>query len=726
MRLEISPMKKNIVLAVSGILFVSHIFAADPDSPMLYLDPAQPIEKRIDDLIAHLDLREKGEMLSTTAPAIDRLRIPVFNGWNQCLRGVQWSEPTTLFPCPIGLAASWDTQLVQQVASVTGDEARAIYNRAGKAMYWPNVRHNGLVYRSPVLNISRDPRWGRIAEVWGEDPFLASRMGVAFVNGLQGDDPKYLKVAATIKHYAVYNQETRRANLNTVVSERMLMEYWLPDFREAVVEGHAQSVMAAMNSVNGVPCSANKLLLTTLLKEQWGLDGFVVPDSGGVRLLQRDQSYARSMEEAVAKMIRAGTDVDDRYFADMIPRAVQQGFLSEKDLDDSLRRVFRVRFRLGEFDPPDLVPFNRISPSIIDGAGNRAVALKAAQESVILLANRDNFLPLDKSRVKKIAVIGPLANTVMLGAANYTGKYSKYVLPLDGIKDRAADGTEVLYAPGCEVLTATNRDATFAQAAAAAKQADVAIVCVGLSDQIEGEERDRTDINLPAVQEDLIRAVFAANPKTVVVFVNGGPVTARWAGQNAPAMIEMFYPGEEGGHALADVLFGNFNPAGRLPYTVYASLDQIPPQSEYDVSKGFTYLYFAGVPQFAFGHGLSYTTFKYSGLKLSSQTISTNGTVNVNIDVANTGKRAGDEVLQLYVHQEKSSVKVPIKELCGFQRISLQPGETKTVTLSLHAEKLAIWDETTHGFVVEPGAFDVMIGASSADIRLQDRIAVVQ
>jgi beta-glucosidase len=658
-------------------------------------------------------------MLCTTAPAIDRLHIPVFEGWNQCLRGVQWSEPTTVFPCPINLAATWDIPLVRQVASAISDEARAVYNREGTSMYWPNVRHNGLVYRSPVLNISKDPRWGRIAEVWGEDPYLASRMGVAFVEGLQGDDPRYLKIAATVKHYAAYDQERGREGLNAVVPQRSLMEYWLPPFQAAVEEGHAQSVMAAMNEVNGVPCSANPFLLTTVLRNQWGFDGFAVPDSGGVHLLVANQAYASTMEEAVAKMIKAGIDVDDKYFADLVPRAVQQDLLTEKDVDESLRRVFRVRFRLGEFDPRAQVPYSRISPDIIDGTANRALALKAAQEAIVLLTNRNNLLPLDPAAVKKIAVIGPLANTIMPGAVNYTGKWSRYVVPLDGIKNRAAAGAEVSFAQGCGVMDAPDRQTSFAEAADLAKKADVAIVCVGLSSQIEGETRDRTDINLPALQEDLIRAVYAANPKTVVVLVNGGPVTTPWAGQNVPAMVEMFYDGEEGGNALADVLFGNVNPAGRLPYTVYASLDQIPPQSEYDVTKGFTYLYFSGTPQFAFGHGLSYTQFQYDNLRLSSSEISANGTVNISFDVKNTGSRAGDEVAQLYVHDVKSVVPRPIKQLVGFQRIHLEPGQSATVTLPVSADKLAYYDEARAAFVVEPGPFDVLAGGSSQDIRLK-------
>jgi beta-glucosidase len=705
----------------------------------LYLDPAQPVDRRVDDLIPRLTLEEKAALLCTTAPAIERLKIPVMNGWNQSLHGVVWTKPTTMFPVNIGMAATWDTPLIHDVAAAIADEARAVYN------YWPTVsgttqpsnngqvmtvtgsgerlRHNGLVYRSPVINISRDPRWGRIHEAFGEDPFLTSRMTVAYVKGTQGDGAKYLKLAATLKHYAVNNQEKDRTSLSAEVNERMLMEFWLPHFKAGIVEGQAQSIMSSYNALNGVPNAENKLLLTDILRTKWKFDGFVVPDSGAVaRLVTAHKKYT-TLEEAAAKTILAGSDLDNLEYPAALPKAVAKGFLTEKDIDQSLRRVLKVRFRLGEFDPPEMVPYSKIPPSVIDSAEHRELAARTARESIVLLTNKNGFLPLDKSKIKTVAVIGPHGDRALMGIG-YTGLASKFVKPLEGVKNKVAPGTEVLYAQGSDIIEAPNQDASFTEAAAIAKRADVAILFVGLSNQLEREGLDRVEIGLPPVQEALVKAVYAANAKTVVVLLNGGPVGVKWARDNVPAVVDMFYAGEEGGNAVADVLFGNYNPGGRLPYTVYESAAQLPPMTEYDVTKGFTYLYFDGQPVYPFGHGLSYTSFKYSNLNVSTRWIPGNGQVSVRVEVQNSGNRAGDEVVQLYVHDLHARVKRPFKELRGFERISLKPGEKKTVSFSLPAEKLAFWDVGKKAFVVDPGAFEVSVGSSSNDIRAKAQFEV--
>ncbi len=705
----------------------------------IYLDPSQPIDKRLDDLIPRLTLEEKASLLCTTAPAIDRLKIPVMNGWNQSLHGIVWTRPTTMFPVNISMAATWDPALIHDVASVIADEGRAVYN------LWPTVqgkiepgsqgqlvtvtadgqrlRHNGLVYRSPVINISRDPRWGRILEAFGEDPYLTSRITVAYVKGTQGDDPKYLKLAATLKHYAVNNQERGRTSLSADLPERILMEYWLPHFRAGIVEGHAQSIMSSYNALNGTPNAENKFLLTDILRGMWKFDGFVVPDSGAVRYLVTAHKVFATVEEAAAKTILAGSDLDNADYPAALPKAVAEGFLTGKDIDQSLRRVLKVRFRLGEFDPPEMVPYSKISPAIIDSAPHRELTLRTARESIVLLTNKNGFLPLDKSKIKTIAVIGPHADIALMGIG-YTGLASKFVKPLEGIKNKVEPGTEVLYAQGSDILDAKNKEASFAEAAAAAKKADVAIVYLGLNQQIEREGIDRTYIDLPPIQQELIKRVYEANPKTVAVLLNGGPVTVHWESENLPAIVEAFYAGEEGGSAIADVLFGDYNPGGKLPYTVYQSLDQIPPMTEYDITKGFTYMYMNGKPLYPFGHGLSYTTFRYSNLSVSPNRIPGSGQVTVRVAVQNTGKRAGDEVVQLYVHDVAVSVKRPSKELRGFERISLKPGERKTVSFALPAEKLSFYDVKSKSFVVEPGQFEVMVGSSSEDIRAKGQLQV--
>ena len=711
-----------LVIAVALLASLgSTIPAAEPPGNPLYLDPAQPAEKRAQDLVSRLTLEEKAMLLNHKGSTVERFGIKC-DRWNQCLHGVWWDRPTTLFPVPLALAATWDSNLVHEVATAISDEARAIYNGWHQDPMFPG-EHKGLIYRAPVINIGRNPYWGRNEEAYGEDPYLTGRLGMAYVKGLQGNDPRYLKLVSTLKHYAVNNVEQGRTSLSATVPERMLYEYWLPHFRDCIVEGQAQSVMASYNAINGVPSNINPLLLTDILKQRWGFQGFVVSDLGGVNTMVTGHMKGQmTYEEAVAKSLIAGCDFSDKEFETYLPLAVRQGLLPETRLNDAVLRVLRDRIRLGEFDPQELVPYSKIPTNVICSPEHRALALKAAQESIVLLINRNNFLPLNKGNLKTIAVIGPHADTFTPGG--YSGKPENPVKPLQGIRNRAANGTKVLYARGCEISDASNAEDSIAQAAAIARGADVAIVYVGTNNKIESEGRDRTSLSLPGRQEDLVEAVRAANPNTVVVLMNAGPLTVPWLKENVPAILEVWWAGVEGGDAIADVLFGDANPAGRLPHTVYASESQVPPQDEYDVTKGFTYMYLNGKPLFPFGHGLSYTRFKYSDLRVSPKQIPVTGQIMVRVDVENTGKRAGDEVVQLYVHEVRSSVKRPSKELRGFERASLLPGQKKTIAFTLAGEKLAFWDVRTHGFVVEPGAFDVLVGSSSQDIHVQTRIEV--
>ncbi|MES2660031.1 MAG: glycoside hydrolase family 3 C-terminal domain-containing protein [Verrucomicrobiota bacterium] len=725
-------MKKIHFLAVTALLSFHPLIAADAP----YLDTKLPVEKRVEDLISHLTLEEKAILLNHKGPKVERLNIRA-DQWNQCLNGVKWTEPTTFFPTCIAMAATWNAELVQnEIAKVLSDEARAIYNG------WhldPKAKgeHKGLIYRAPVINIERNPYWGRNHEAFSEDPFLTGRMAVAYVKGLQGDDPRYLKLAATLKHYAVNNVETDRMKLNSEVSERMLREYWLPHWRDAVVEAKACSLMASYNAINGTPNNINKSLLTDLLKDEWKHEGFVVSDLGGVTTMVEGHGKGKmTYVDAVAQSVMAGCDFSDKEYMENIPAAVCEGKLTEERLNDALTRVLRVRMRLGEFDPFESGPYSKISPGVVGSPAHRAVALKASQQSIVLLENRNQFLPLDKTKLKRIAVLGPLADQVINN--NYNGKLGKVITGLEGIKARVGSGTEILHTYGGVVggrphpwikvpsEDKIDKDAELKKAVELAGQAEVAIVFVGTNALIEQEERDRKSLGLTGNQEELVKAVFAANPRTVVVQMSAGPLTVPWIAKNVPAMLQAWWPGEEGGHAIADVIFGEVNPAGRLPHTVYASEEQVPPLDEYDITKGFTYMYLNGEPLYPFGHGLSYTAFKYGALKLSSSRVKADGKVDVTVEVTNSGKRAGDEVVQLYTHAVKSSVKRPVKELRGFQRISLQPGETKSVTLSLPAGKLAFWDETSHGFVVEPGIYNIMIGASSSDIREKGEVEVIR
>jgi beta-glucosidase len=722
----------SLILWIGFGVFAAVLLPASPaqesDKP-LYLDPNQPVEKRTLDLISRLTLEEKAILLNHNGPDVERLGIRA-DKWNQCLHGVCWDRPTTMFPVSIAMAATWNPARVHEVATAISDEARAIYNLWHQQ---PNIgaQHKGLIYRAPVINISRNPYWGRIDECYGEDPFLTGRIGVAFVQGLQGNDPKYLKLVSTLKHYAVNNVEKDRQKLSAKVSERMLYEYWLPHFRDCIVEGRAQSVMASYNAINGVPSNINPLLLTDILKQQWGFEGFVVSDLGGVNTMVKGHMQGKmSYEEAVAQSLKAGCDFSDDEYMKYIPAAVQEGLLPEARLNDALYRVLHERIRLGEFDPPESVPYSRLAPDVICSAAHRALALETAREAIVLLKNQDGFLPLDKIKLKRIAVIGPHAAIFTAGA--YSGQPDRPVNPLQGLKNRAAPGLEILYAKGCEIAPRSNRriigadsmpeadddeTALIKAAADAARQADVAIVFAGTTEAVETEGRDRTSLALPGRQEELIEAVCAANPKTVVVLLNAGPLTIPWVKEHVPAIMEAWWNGVEGGDAIADVIFGDYNPAGRLPLTVYASEGQVPPQDEYEITKGFTYMYIRGEPLFAFGHGLSYTKFKYGKLKLSSKRIAPDGQLTATIDITNTGPRDGDEVVQLYVHEIEPCVKRPAEELRGFQRIHLKLGETRKVTLTVPGEKLAFYDENIHGFRVNPGQFQILVGAASDDIR---------
>jgi beta-glucosidase len=693
----------------------------------VYLDSSKPQEQRIADLISRLTLEEKAAQLNHLNTGILRLNVPMWGGWNQTLHGVWSKQPTTLFPAPIAMGATWDPELVHAITGAMSDEARALYNSKAEG---PRSKH-GLVYRSPVINVSRDPRWGRIQEVFSEDPYLTGRMGVAYVKGLQGDDINHLKVAATVKHFAVNNVETGRQHLSADVDERSLMEYWLPHWKAVISEAHAQSVMSSYNAINGTADAVNHYLLTDILRGMWGFDGFVTDDLGAVALLtgsragrgyEVGQRVSEDPVEATALAIKAGNDSDDAEFETNIPLAVKRGLLTVKDVDQALTRVLRVGFRLGAFDPPQMSPYSGISMSAVRSPEHLALALKTAQESITLLSNRSNFLPLNREAVHSIAVIGPAGDTEY-ETGNYYGKPERKVGPLAGLRVLLGAGISVEYEKGAGFIDPAD-PAAISRAAELARKADVAVLFLGTNLQVEAEGHDRRDLNLPGAQEQLLEAVFAANPKTVLVLMNAGPLAVTWAQDHLPAILDAWYPGEAGGTAIARTLFGEDNPGGHLPYTVYANLDGVPPQNEYDVSKGYTYLYFKGLPLYPFGHGLSYTRFEYSHLKLSATSIAPTGQVEIAFDITNTGERAGSDVAQLYTHQHHSTVVLPIKSLRAFERVTLEPGERKHLKFELPAAQLAYYDVRSKSFVVEPGTFNLMIGSSSEDIRLRGRLDV--
>jgi len=638
-----------------------------------------------------------------------------------------WSkEPTTLFPAPIAMGATWDPTLVHAIADAMSDEARALYNSGAQG---PRSRH-GLVYRSPVINLVRDPRWGRIQEVFSEDTYLTGRMGIAYVKGLQGDDPKHLKLASTIKHFAVYNVESARQHLNAEVDDRNLNEYWLAQWKAVVTEAHPQSLMSSYNAVNGTADAVNHFLLTDVLRGRWGFDGFVTDDLGAVALLtgsrqgsnEVGQRVTEDPVEATAMAIKAGNDSDDKEFETNIPLAVKRGLLTMADVDRAVSRVLRVGFRLNVFDPPGSSPWSTIPMSVVRSQAHLDLSLKAAEESMTLLSNRNNFLPLRQDQIHSIAVIGP-AGDLDYETGNYYGTAARKTGAVEGLKQLLGAVVHVEYEKGAGFVD-TEDPAAIQRAAELARRSDVALVFLGTNLNVEAEGHDRRDLSLPGAQEKLLEAVYAANPKTVLVLMNAGPLAVAWANDHLPAILAAWYPGEEGGIAIARALFGQVDPGGHLPYTVYASLDGVPPSNEYDISKGFTYQYFKGVPLYAFGHGLSYTKFRYSHLNLSATSGVATDRIQVSFDVTNVGERQGADVAQLYTHQRKSVTYQPIQSLRAFERVELKPGETKHVELHFPLGDLAYWDVGGNGFRVEPGVFDVMVGSASDDIRLRSRVEV--
>jgi beta-glucosidase len=836
------------------LLFIALPATTQAPKPAPYLDPKLPVKQRVEDLISRMTLEEKVSQMMNAAPAIPRLSIPQYDWWNEALHGVAFSGVATVFPQAIGLGATFDPQLINRVGNVISDEARAKYHEAQRRGNYN--RFYGLTFWSPNINIFRDPRWGRGQETYGEDPYLTSRLGVAFVKGLQGNDPKYLKVVATPKHYAVHSgPEPERHRFDAAASERDERETYLPAFRATVMEARAASVMCAYNRTNGEPCCANTHLLGDLLRGEWGFNGYVVSDCGAIDDIYKRHSFVKTAEEASALAVKRGTDLECGDSYKSLVNAVKQGLISEAEIDRALKRLFEARFRLGMFDPPELVPYAKIPFSVNDSAAHRQLALEGARESIVLLKNENNTLPLRKD-LKSIAVIGPNADDVQVLLGNYNGQPSRATTPLAGIRQHVSKKTRVLYAlgtslteisaipipasalrgpngesglkaeffsnkmlEGAPVVTRLDREVNFdwgmsnpapgipsddfsarwtgklvanksgkyrfgaiaddgvrvyldgkliaedwsehapatvtgevtleagrsydikmeyyeskigavaklvwqppvvqtaapyAEAVDAARQADTVVLVLGISSRLEGEEMnvrepgflggDRVDIKLPARQQSLLEAVAQTGKPLVVVLMSGSALAVNWANEHAAAIVQAWYPGEEGGTAVADTLFGDYNPAGRLPVTFYKSVDQLPPFENYHMD-GRTYRFFKGEPLYPFGHGLSYTRFKYSDLNISTAAEK----VTVSATVENAGTRAGEEVVQLYVTDEAASVRVPIRSLAGVERVYLKAGERRVIRFMIEPRQLAVITDDGRT-VVEPGEFKVTIG----------------
>jgi beta-glucosidase len=840
-----------------------------------YLNTDLPIDQRVDDLVSRMTLEEKISQMINQAPAIERLGIPEYNWWSEGLHGVARAGLATVFPQAIGLGATWDRNLMFRVSTAIGDEARAKHHefaRNGKRFLY-----QGLTLWSPNINIFRDPRWGRGQETYGEDPFLTGRLAVEFIKGLQGDDPVYYKTIATVKHFAVHSgPEIDRHTFDAVTGNQDLYETYLPQFEVGIKEGGAYSLMCAYNRYNGDACCTSGKLLDEVLRKDWAFSGFVVSDCDGIVDIYKNHKQVETPAEAAALAVKSGTDLECGKVYLNLKEAVDKNLITEKEIDVSVKRLFKARFKLGMFDPPEMVKYANISYSVVDNKEHRELALEAARKSIVLLKNENNVLPLKKD-IKTLAVIGPNADQWLMLLGNYNGVPADPVTPLRGIREKVKD-TNVLYAQGCELaggmptyktipsnvlftggspglkgeyfnntdfsgtplfdltdpvvdknwsdkaprndmnddnfsvrwsgelvpdktasyqlgfISACNtrlylddslvaktiyhfRDEygdprlrkspvmkleagrkykivleaidTYAdaqvqlvwarpqpnlkqEAVDIAKKSDAVVMFMGLTARMEGEEMDitidgftagdRTRIDLPDTQQELIKAIHALGKPVVVVLLNGSALAVNWESKNIPAILEAWYPGQAAGQAIADVLFGDYNPGGRLPVTFYKSTNDLPSFKEYNL-VGQTYRYFKGEPLYPFGHGLSYTTFEYSDLKLN-ETQKTGDSVKLSFALKNSGQLKGDEVVQVYVRRINASAKAPLLSLVEFKRVTLAPGEIKQFAFSLAPGSFSNIGKDGKS-LIEAGRYEIAVGGGQPDAKQQKGLSSV-
>lgn len=688
--------------------------------PARYLDPAVPVEERVRDLVSKLTLDEKIDQLNFDAPAIARLGIPAYNWWNESLHGVARHGRATVFPQAIGLAATWDPDLIHRVASAISDEGRAKFNAAQRL--GNTGRYSGLTFWSPNINIFRDPRWGRGQETYGEDPFLTSRIGVAYVRGLQGDHPRYLKAAACAKHYAVHSgPEGERHVFNAEPSLKDLWETYLPAFKALVVEAKVENVMCAYNRLYGAPCCGSPLLLQDILREQWGFQGHITSDCWALVDFHQTHKVTSGPEESAALAYNSGVNVNCGSTSPFLRGALAQGLITEERIDEALVTLWKTRFRLGLFDPPEMVPFNNIGPEVINSPAHRRLAREASVKSLVLLKNRQ-VLPLRKD-IRRLFVLGPNTADANVLLGNYFGISANLSTVLEGVAGKVDPGTYVEYKHA--FLLDRDNINPVDWSTGESHTADAIIVVMGLSGLLEGEEgeslaspamSDRFDIGLPPNQIAYLRRLRAAGPKPIIAVITGGsPVAIPEVHELADAILYAWYPGEEGGNAVADVIFGDAVPSGRLPLTFPTAVDQLPPYDDYSMA-GRTYRFLEQDPLYPFGFGLSYTQFGYSNPRLNRDVVRSGDSVEVTVTVANQGTVPAEEVVQCYLTDLEASVRVPRAELKGFQRIRLWGGESRDVRFVLTAEMMELVDDQGRSRL-EPGRFRITVGGASPGRR---------
>jgi len=688
-----------------------------------WLNPALPIDTRVHDLISRLTPEEKVYQMMNSTPAIPRLHIPAYDWWNEALHGVARSGVATIFPEPIGMAATFDDSLVHQVANAISDEARAMYNAAREKGY--QARFDGLTFWTPNINIFRDPRWGRGQETYGEDPYLTARMGVALVKGFQGDDPRYLKVAACAKHFAVHSGPERlRHQFDAEVSPHDLWDTYLPAFHALVVDAKVEAVMCAYNRTDGEACCGNTYLLDDVLRGQWGFKGHIVSDCDAIADIDEGHHLVSSKAGAAALALQRGVNLNcgDTYLS--LPDAEKQGLVTEAQIDSSLAVLLRTRFRLGLFDPAGSNPYDRIPASVINSPEHRALARTVAEKAIVMLKN-NGVLPLSNG-LERYFVTGPNATSVDVLVGNYYGVNNRLVTILEGLAGQIQSGSQMPYNQG--VLLDRNNVNPIDWASGNARTSDATIYVMGITGLLEGEEGeslasptfgDRLEYNLPSAQIDYLRKLKKDNPHPVIAIVTGGsPMNLAEVQEIADAVLLVWYPGEEGGNAVADILFGKVSPSGKLPITFPRSYDQLPPFDNYSM-RGRTYRYMTAEPLYPFGFGLSYTTWAYSGLTLSKKKIRRGEGVTAEVTLTNTGKYASDEVVELYVTHENAGDSAALFALKGFQRVSLAAGDSMRVRFVLTPEHLAVVDEKGHA-VIPAGKIRISVAGSLPTRRSED------
>ncbi|MES2647928.1 MAG: glycoside hydrolase family 3 C-terminal domain-containing protein [Bacteroidota bacterium] len=717
---------KKFLLCFLG--FITTFLAAQP---LPYLDPKQPLETRVQDLLKRLTPDEKALQINNASPAIERLQIPAYDWWNEALHGVARAGLATSFPQPIGIAAGFNTNAVTAMGNMVSDEARAKFHQFAKE--GQRGLYQGLTFYSPNINIFRDPRWGRGHETFGEDPFLTGKMGIAFVKAMQGSDPTYYKTICTAKHFAVHSgPEPSRHVFDAAPSRTDLWETYLPAFKMLAQDAKVYSFMCAYNRLYGEPCCSNPMLLSEILRKQWGFNGFIATDCGAVYDMFMFHHTAEDSIVGMAQAIRAGVDNHCLGYTKAVLPAIKRGLLTMPELDTAVARLIRARIKLGVFDADSLNPFSSIPYNVVNSDAHRKQALQMAQESIVLLKNAGRILPLSKS-FKNIAVIGPNANDTIVPLGNYNGDPAHVITPLEAFIKQVGTTGRVTYTKGCHITDTVdyNRQADFKPALENAAAADVIVFVGGISPRLEGEELqvnvegfkggDKTTLDLPAVQTALLKELKKTGKPIVLVLMNGSALSINWENENINAIVDAWYGGEAAGQAIADVLFGKYNPAGRLPVTFYRSVNDLPAFENYDMS-GRTYRYCTKPVLYPFGYGLSYTSFAYKNLKVSPGEVNTKKVqVSVSLQVTNIGKMAGDEVIQLYIHQQGNKA---IKELKGFQRVYLKAGETKTIDFNLLQADLLHYNKSTDGLQVIPGKMAIMVGVSSGDIRLNGSLTL--